>query len=127
MKKTTFFKRFVWLLMVCMMLGGITIPAMAAVYTATSGFYLDVYNYARGIISGNVTIPAGTGYVVYAAATVPGDLCFYYSNGDGNVFAHVEVTTSGVEEVKTFYYDVGQWIFYPDNKYVNYSYSFIVE
>ena len=113
--------------MVCMMLGGIAIPAMAAEYTATSGFYLDVYNDARGIIIGTVTIPAGTGYVVYAAATVPGTLHFYYSNGDGHNYAPVEVTTSGVEKVVNFDRDVGQWTFYPDNKYVNYSYSFIVE
>lgn len=132
MKKQKFFKQLICLLMVCAMLCGISVTAMAAevpvektpeVETAEArSWVIDAYGDARYQVSQTVNIPAGN-YTFYYSVTTPGT--FYFNYGDGYSMKPYSLSGSGEKSVY-FPRRVIEWIFVPNNTSTTYSYSFVM-
>lgn len=130
MKKHNFFKRFLCFLMVCVMLCGISVTAMAAEVqqenkfvaetTESRALVINAWGDARDQVSRLVTIPTGS-YTFYYSVTTPG--YFYFNYGDGFDIKTYELSGSGQYSV-TLLRPVIEWVFVPYNTSNVYSYSF---
>lgn len=130
MKKHNFFKRFFCFLMVCVMLCGVSVTAMAAEVqkesesvveaTESRALVINAWGEARYNVSRLVTIPAGS-YTFYYSVTTPGN--FYFNYGNGFEVKTYELSGSGQYSV-TLPKPVIEWVFVPNSTSNVYSYSF---